>query len=68
MRKSSTILKQLDNRALHLNQAFRHYLDSYEILTEIAERKLVDEKEFGLMKARTCLNCGKIQKIVLNIF
>ena len=42
----------------HLNAAYTHYLKSYDILGEIADKKLVDTKEFGLMKARTCLNCA----------
>lgn len=42
----------------HLNDAYSHYLKSYDLLNEISEKRLVDFKEFGLMKARTCLNCG----------
>jgi tetratricopeptide (TPR) repeat protein len=52
--------KYLDKRVEYLNEAFAHYLKSYEILDEISERRLVDSKEFGLMKARTCLNCGNL--------
>jgi hypothetical protein len=53
-------LQNLDKRIDHLNEAYSHYLKSYEILNEISEKKLVDNKEFGLMKARTCLNCGEL--------
>lgn len=48
-----------------MNEAYSYYLKSYDILNEIADKNLVDAKEFGLMKARTCLNCGN-QKILLN--
>jgi tetratricopeptide (TPR) repeat protein len=50
--------KYLDKRGEYLNEAFAHYLKSYEILDEIGEKRLTDSREFGLMKARTCLNCG----------
>ena len=30
-------------------------------MDKIADKNLVDSKEFGLMKARTCLNCGKFK-------
>jgi tetratricopeptide (TPR) repeat protein len=49
-----------NKRMDHLNEAYSHYLKSYDLLNEIWDRKLVDAKEFGLMKARTCLNCGKL--------
>ena len=52
-------------RMEHLNEAYSHYLKSYDILNDIWDKKLVDSKEFYLMKARTCLNCGKI---FLNMF
>ncbi len=45
-------------RGDHLNAAYSHYLKSYDLLSEISEKRLVDVKEFGLMKARTCLNCA----------
>lgn len=47
-----------EKRIEHLNDAYSHYLKSYDILDEISEKKMVDSKEFALMKARTCLNCG----------
>ena len=47
-----------DKRIEHLNNAYSHYLKSFEILDEISEKKMVDFSEFFLMKARTCLNCG----------
>ena len=43
----------------NLNEAYSHYLKSYDVLSDIWDKRLVDAKEFGLMKARTCLNCGK---------
>mgnify|MGYP001810695197 CR=1 FL=1 len=46
-------------RNQNLNDAYSYYLKSYDILDEISEKRLVDSKEFDLMKARTCLNCGK---------
>lgn len=49
-----------ENRFEHLNEAFGHYLKSYDLLNSISEKRLVHSKEFDLMKARTCLNCGKI--------
>ncbi len=49
----------------HLNEAYSHYLKSYDILNDIWDKKLVDSKEFYLMKARTCLNCGNISSTYL---
>lgn len=45
-------------RVDHLNAAYSNYLKSYDLLSEISEKRLVDAKEFALMKARTCLNCA----------
>ena len=47
-----------EKRGEHLNEAYSYYLKSYETLNEISELRLVDQKEFDLMKARTCLNCA----------
>lgn len=47
-----------DKRKDHLNEAYFHYLKSYDLLNDIADKRLVDQKEFCLMKARTCLNCA----------
>jgi hypothetical protein len=33
-------------------------LKSYDILSDIHEKRLVDAKEFAIMKARSCLNCA----------
>lgn len=46
------------NRTVNLNEAYTHYLKSYDILSDIHEKRLVDAKEFAIMKARSCLNCA----------
>ena len=46
------------NRTTNLNEAYTHYLKSYDILSDIHEKRLVDAKEFAIMKARSCLNCA----------
>jgi tetratricopeptide (TPR) repeat protein len=45
-------------RMNHLNSAYSHYLKSYDLLSDISDKRLVDSREFNLMKARTCLNCA----------
>ena len=52
-----------EDRNANLNEAYTHYLKSYDVLNEIAEKHLVDSKEFAIMKARSCLNCGKCHQI-----
>jgi tetratricopeptide (TPR) repeat protein len=47
-----------DKRKESLNEAYSHYLKSYDLINEIADKRLVDTKELNLIKARTCLNCG----------
>ncbi len=41
-----------------MNEAYSHYLKSYDVLNDISEKRLVDAKEFAIMKARSCLNCA----------
>lgn len=52
------ISSNLENRNVNLNEAYSHYLKSYDVLNDISEKRLVDVKEFNIMKARSCLNCA----------
>jgi hypothetical protein len=51
-----------DSRKDYLNKAYTHYLKSFDLLNEIENKRLVEENEFALIKARVCLNCGKLSK------